>query len=233
MAFDPSGKQDFQLLQNYQRSQKGRVVYYVFDILYLNGQDLRKLPLIERKSFLKRLHLNSSTAPIESTPFILKKGTAFFKKAEKKGLEGIIGKNTQTPYKMQRSPDWVKIKTHKRQEVVIGGYTQGKGSREKFGALLIGVYKGKALKYIGKVGTGFSRETLSYLSKLLKPLKQEKCPFMPEIPTSSATWVKPSLICEVSFSEWTRDGKLRHPTFKGMRVDKKAKQVKKERAKNG
>ena len=127
----------------------------------------------------------------------------------------------------------MKIKTHKRQEVVIGGYTQGKGSREKFGALLIGVYKGKALKYIGKVGTGFSRETLSYLSKLLKPLKQEKCPFMPEIPTSSATWVKPSLICEVSFSEWTRDGKLRHPTFKGMRVDKKAKQVKKERAKNG
>lgn len=228
VILDESGKPNFQLMQNYQGTKKGNIVYYVFDLLYLDKRDLRKLPLIERKQLLQKI-IGQQSSLIRISDHVEKKGIALFKEALTQGLEGIIGKNSQSTYQMKRSRDWVKIKTHLRQEAVIAGFTKPRGSRKKFGALLLGVYEKGQLTYIGHVGTGFNETLLHDIYSKLESLQCPNSPFKTRIKTNMpVTWVKPNLVCEVEFTEWTSDGLMRHPTFKGLRTDKKAKEVKKE-----
>lgn len=210
---------------------KGKVpkVYLaLFDILYWDGYDLRALPLIDRKQVLKRFFPFSKH--ILYTHHVKGKGIELLKKAEKKGWEGIIAKKADSHYLSKRSSDWLKFKVSKGQELVIGGYTDPEGSRMGFGALLVGYYNRGKLHYAGKVGTGYSESLLKSLSSKLFKLQTKKSPFTPQ-PKENAHWVRPSLVCEVDFTEWTGDGKLRHPRFKGLRKDKKAKDVKREKGK--
>lgn len=232
VVLDKQGKSQFQLMQNFQRSQEGHLFYYAFDILYLNGKDLRNLPLIERKELLKEI--------IEQTPFtqvrygdhIIGKGKLFFQQAEKNQLEGIIAKKMDSLYLSKRSREWLKIKIHMRQEAVIGGYTLPRGGRKHFGALLLGVYdENKNFNYIGHVGGGFDTRLLKQLFDKMQPLIQNQSPFKTKPKTNMpAVWLKPRLVCEVTFGEWTSDGRMRQPIFVGLRSDKKASDVKREKA---
>ncbi len=229
VVVDREGKSDFQLMQNYQKTRKGNLFFYVFDLLYQDGQNLRERPLIERKEILQKLIQEISLPLIRMTKHITGKGIAFFNAAAKKGLEGIIGKKSSSTYQSRRSKDWVKIKTLQRQEVVIGGFTEPRGSRKKFGALLAGFYQEGKLMYAGHVGGGFNQSLLDDVYKQLKPLIQTKCPFAKEPkPNEAVTWTKPLLVCEVSFAEWTKDNIMRQPIFHGLREDKHPKEVKKE-----
>lgn len=230
VILDANGVSNFQLLQNYRNTKKGTLYYFVFDILYLNGRDLRELPLIERKELLKSLLDSSSCAQVRYSDHIENRGIAFFKEAQKVHLEGIMGKKKDSHYYSRRAHSWVKIKTHAGQEAVIAGFTAPRGSREKFGSLLLGVYDNeKRLVYIGHVGGGFDQKKLNEIYALLEPLKQEACPFKNKPKTNtSATWVKPKLVCEIKFAEWTSDGLMRQPIFQGLRMDKNALEVKKE-----
>lgn len=230
VLLDEEGKSQFQLMQNYKTNQVGTLAYYVFDILYLDGEDLRSLPLIKRKTILEKLLGKYKFSKVFYSDHILEEGKAFFKVIKKEKMEGIIGKKISSTYQSKRSRDWVKIKTTMRQEVVIGGFTEPKGSRKRFGSLLVGVYnKKKELVYVGSVGGGFDRATLEEVYKQLKPLIQDKCPFK-QVPKANAkeTWVKPKLLCVVSFLEWTSSNSMRHPVFVGMRMDKKPKEVVRE-----
>ncbi len=203
------------------------VYLYVFDLLWLEGRDVRPLPLRERKRLLRdalRWH-----DPIRFTPHRNRDGEAFFREACPKGWEGLIAKRADSPYASRaRSRDWLKFKCEHGQELVIGGYTAPKGSREELGALLLGYFADGKLRYAGKVGTGFDRVTLRDLAKRLGPLRRERSPFVDEIRERDVTWVRPKLVCEVGFTEWTRDGRLRHPRFLGLREDKAAKDVVRE-----
>ena len=225
VVLDSKGRSNFQLLQNYLKT-KGAPCYYVFDILFYNGKDLRDLPLLERKKVLGKL-IGKKKGIIRLSEHIEEKGKAFFRAAEKQGLEGIMAKNGESPYQCKRSSDWQKIKTSMRQEAVIGGFTEPKGSRKRFGSLLVGVYKRGKFIYAGRVGGGFNEELLNEVYKKLRPLVIRTNPFH-ETPKSSATWVKPKLVCEVDFAEWTKEGIMRQPIFKGMRVDKNPKEVVRE-----
>lgn len=230
VVIDKHGRPNFQLMQNFQRTREGQIYYYVFDILYLNGRDLKELPLIERKAILKQLIASANSSLVQYSDHIEEKGIAFFKLAEKKSLEGIMAKNGQSSYKTNaRSHDWLKIKTHLRQEVVIGGITLPRGSRKKFGALLIGVYdKQGELRYVGRVGGGFTEKLLGDVYSQLEPLIQKSSPFIDAPKMTGVTWVKPKLVCEVNFAEWTEEGLMRQPIFVGMRIDKNSKDVKRE-----
>lgn len=228
VILDEEGKSHFQLMQNYQRTRKGNLAYYVFDILYKDGKDLCSMPLIERKKILQSLLNKYKFSIVRYSDHIFEKGEAFFKTAEKEKLEGVIGKRMNSTYQSKRSRDWIKVKTSMRQEVVIGGFTEPQGSREKFGSLLVGVYnKKKELIYAGQVGTGFDRFLLRELYQKMKPFIQDQCPFH-TTPKKKATWVKPKLLCEISFTEWTKENRMRHPVFQGLRSDKPARSVKKE-----
>lgn len=229
VILDDRGRSQFQLMQGYTKAKKGQLAYYIFDVLYYDGEDLRERPLIERKEKLELLLAPLKKTVIRYSDHIEEQGIKFFKQAVKLELEGIMAKNASSTYQMRRSSDWQKIKTHKRQEVVIGGYTAPKGSRAHFGSLLLGVYEGSALKYIGRVGTGFSDALLKDLFITFKKIKRSTSPFehVPTIP-GTITFLKPILVCEVSFTEWTRDGLLRHPVFLGLRTDKDAREVCKE-----
>lgn len=227
VILDKKGRSNFQLLQNYYKRKIGTPYYCVFDLLELDGENLRKLPLIERKARLKKLVRGSKF--IRYTDHIEAKGKSFFKKAVKKGLEGIVAKREDSLYQSGRGRDWLKIKTKMRQEVVIGGFTEPKGGRKWFGSLLVGVYKNGKLVYIGHVGGGFNRQLLNDVYKELQKVRTTRCPFSTEpYANGLVTWVKPVLVCEVAFSEWTDDEKLRQPIFQGMRYDKPAKQVVRE-----
>ncbi|MBK0402028.1 non-homologous end-joining DNA ligase [Adhaeribacter sp. BT258] len=225
---DENGRVIFQHLQNFQNTPTEHLYYYVFDILYLNGQDLRDLPLLERKKHLEKLLQN--TGPVRYSEHRVEKGIDFFREAEKLKTEGIMAKKADSKYLTgKRSDDWLKVKTHLRQEVVIGGYTEPKGSRIHIGALLLGVYENGKLQYIGQSGSGFNRESLEMLIRKLKPLEQEESPFAGKVKVSrEATWVKPELVCEISFAEWTAAGLVRQAIFEGLREDKKALQVSRE-----
>lgn len=206
-----------------------KVYLYLFDMLYWDQYDLRGLSLIFRKQLLK--HFFPFAKNIRYTPHVKGKGLALYQKATKKGWEGIIAKRASSHYLSKRSRDWLKFKCNIGQEFVIGGYTNPQGAREGFGALLIGYYDRGALRYAGKVGTGYSIQTLKNLFAKLVRLKTKKCPFN-ELPKEKQShWVRPALVCEVVFTEWTKDGKLRHPRFTGLRIDKPAKSIKRERAK--
>jgi bifunctional non-homologous end joining protein LigD len=229
VILDDQGRSNFQLLQNYQKTKEGTPYFYLFDLLFLDGEDLTDLPLVERKKRLKKLL--RGTRFLRFSDDIRERGKAFFRAAEKKGLEGIIAKRGDSKYQFHRSKDWLKIKASLGQEVVIGGYTEPRGSRKRFGALLIGVYEKGKLIYAGHVGTGFDRRLLEDVYALLTKNASSQCPFVKK-PKANApvVWVKPKLVCEVSFREWTKEGILRQPVFKGIREDKTPKQVKRERA---
>lgn len=230
VILDKEGRSQFQLMQNYQRTRQGNLFYFVFDLLFYKGYDLRSLPLIERKEILKEFITSQNFERVRFSEFIEGKGSALFREAAKHDLEGIIGKNKQSFYISGRSREWVKIKTHLRQEAVIGGFTAPRGSRKKLGALLLGVYEGDKLHYIGHAGGGFDSRTLEEVYQKLLPLIQEKSPFIKEPkPNAAVTWVKPKLVCEISFSEWTDEGIARQPIFEGLRLDKKPKNVFREK----
>jgi bifunctional non-homologous end joining protein LigD len=157
-------------------------------------------------------------------------GESYLREACARGWEGLIAKRADSPYTSARSRDWLKLKCSAEQELVVGGYTAPKGSRVELGALLVGHFEGGRLRYAGKVGTGFDRATLRDLARRLEPLRRDDSPFADEVKAPATTWVEPELVVQVGFSEWTRDGRLRHPRFLGGREDKDAREVVRERA---
>lgn len=231
VALDAKGRSSFQNLQNSKKQKIDYLYYYLFDLLFLEGYDLRELPLIERKELLNKLleKLHSKDSLLRYSNHILQKGKKFFLAAKKKGEEGIIAKKIDSSYVSHRSDDWLKIKIHAQQEAVICGFTEPRGARDEFGALILGFYKNSQLTYAGHVGGGFNKANLIEVKKKLVPLITNKCPFE-KVPKTNmpVTWIKPKLICEVSFQEWTSDDRMRQPIFQGLRVDKAPKEVKKE-----
>jgi bifunctional non-homologous end joining protein LigD len=202
------------------------VFFYVFDILRDAGEDVTQEPLRERKARLRKALAFED--PIRFTTHRNGDGEAFYEEACRKGWEGLIAKRADAPYTHGRSRDWLKFKCSAEQELVIGGYTAPRGSRTDLGALLLGYYDDGELRYAGKVGTGFTRETLRDLAALLAPLKRDRSPFADEVRERTATWVEPELVAQVGFSEWTQDHRLRHPRFLGLRDDKAAREVVRE-----
>jgi bifunctional non-homologous end joining protein LigD len=234
VAFDDKGATEFQLLQNAFRDRKRQsLTFMVFDLLFLHGDDLRNLPLEERKVKLQDLNLPANRGRVRFTEHIQGNGPVVFQQAERRGLEGIVSKRRDRPYTSGRGFDWVKTKAHQRAEFVVGGFTDPAGSRNGFGALLVGYHDGrKTLHYAGRVGTGFSEKTLSDLKSQLQPLEQSKSPFASSAPgpgrMKGVHWVRPELVAEVAFSNWTDDRLLRQPSFQGLREDKPADAVTKE-----
>jgi len=222
VMLDKNGKSNFQYLQHL-GNEDGSLVYYVFDILRLNGKDLTKLPLIERKKQLSKL-LAKSSGTIRYSDHVLETGKSLFKAATKKNLEGIIAKKTDSRYLVGvRTKEWLKIKHHNTEEAVIAGYTAPKGSRQHIGALILGMHSKKGWKYVGHTGTGFTQQILEELFKKLKPHVRKTSPFSENIKVNdTVTWVEPVLVCNVKFTEKTRDGMLRHPVYQGLRIDKAA-----------
>jgi len=204
------------------------VFYYVFDILHLDGYDTTALPLRARKALLRRAL--AFHGPVRLTPHRNRDGEEMYREACRKGWEGLIAKRADSPYTHGRSRDWLKFKCSAEQELVIGGFTAPKGSRTDLGALLLGYYDGGRLRYAGKVGTGFTQATLRDLAARLEPLETGASPFTDEVRERHVSWVRPELVAQVGFSEWTRDGRLRHPRFLGLRDDKAAAEVVRETA---
>ena len=196
------------------------VYYYIFDVLWVGGRDVRPLPLRERKQILR--DLLAFAGPLCFTEHIDTDGEAYFRQACASGWEGVIAKRADAPYRAGRTRDWLKFKCEAGQEFVIGGFTDPRGTRTGFGALLLGYYDpGHELVYAGKVGTGFSRQALNSLYAVLASLEQDGPPFdRGRLPRSGVHWVRPRLVAQVGFSEWTTDGELRHPRFQGLRDDK-------------
>src|ERR1051326_5989479 len=236
VVLDKHGVSSFGALQNWRSEADGELIFYVFDVLWYDGKDLTGLPLTERKRILEAILPQSEN--IRLSDYFETSATEFFEAAKKIGLEGVIAKRASSTYHPGiRTKEWLKIKANKRQEMVIGGFTVNDDSDKLFSALLVGTYENGKLMYSGKVGTGFNRKMQAEMMKLFKPLVIQKPPFTitpdlnkpsrfrPEPPHASATWLKPQLVCEVSYTEITSDGILRHPSFEGMRSDKNAKEV--------
>jgi bifunctional non-homologous end joining protein LigD len=207
--------------------EDGQLFYYVFDVLFAAGRDLRSLPLEERRAELAGLLRWKD--PLRLAEQMTGDGASLLAGACRDGWEGLIAKRVGTPYASARSRDWLKLKCTRAQELVIGGFTAPRGSRTDLGALLVGHFEGDRLRYAGKVGTGFTRATLHELSDRLAPLVCETSPFAPDtgIPRA-ATWVEPELVAQIAFMEWTSDGRLRHPSFLDLRVDKSPQEVVRE-----
>jgi bifunctional non-homologous end joining protein LigD len=194
------------------------IFIYLFDLLYLDGHDLTHLALRARKSLLRRAL--SFEGPVRFAAHRNERGEAFFAEACAKGWEGLIAKRADSHYVRGRSGDWLKLKCSHEQELVIGGFTEPHGARSHFGALLIGYYEGEQLRYAGKVGTGFDEKTLARLGARLTELATRQSPFSLGDPPRAARWVEPRLVGQFAFTEWTRDGRLRHPRYLGLRDDK-------------
>ena len=235
VSLDKAGLSDFELLQqriNLQKNvnaqqKKVPITYCIFDVMYVTGYDVRQLPLTARKQILKNLLKYNKT--LVYTEHVIGDGIRVFKQACKSKWEGVIAKRMASTYVGTRSRDWLKFKCIMKQELVIVGYTEPKGSRKYFGALLVGYYKDKKLYYAGKVGTGYSQETLALLGKKLQKLAIKKCP-LSNYNTSAkgVRWVKPILVAEFQFAQWTNRGRLRVGRYKGLRDDKAAQDVVKE-----
>ena len=231
---DENGHSSFQALQSRDKRvakgaplSKSSVTFVAFDVLYADGRDVRAEPLEARKALLERSIV--ADHGVMFSKHVIGAGTTLYEFAARQGLEGIIGKLRTSPYRSARSREWIKVKAKRRQEFVIGGWTDPKGSRTGFGALLVGVYEGKQLVYAGHVGTGFDQAKLKAIMRELDARATEKSPFLALPKTNTkAHFVKPQLVAEVEFTEWTRDGSLRHPVFVGIRSDKKAKDVVRE-----
>ncbi|MEN5379552.1 DNA ligase D [Sphingobacterium kitahiroshimense] len=231
-----NGHANFGALQNWRSEADGDLLYYVFDILWYKGKDLTKLTLTDRKAILHEILSTSETIKL-STPFYTS-GIKFLETAREMGLEGIMAKRKDSAYHVHaRTKDWLKIKANKRQEVVIGGFTKNDGSSKVFSSILVGVYEGKKLVYTGKVGTGFSDKLQKEMLEKFNQVTADKSPFStepdvnkasrfrPDPPHANVTWLQPKLICEVSFTEMTTDGVMRHPSFIGLREDKDPKSI--------
>jgi bifunctional non-homologous end joining protein LigD len=203
------------------------VYYYVFDVLHVDGYDVTALPLRTRKRVLRALL--SFADGLRFTPHRNTEGERFYEEACRKRWEGLIAKRAGSTYAHRRSPDWLKFKCVNSQEFVVGGFTEPTGSRNEFGALLIGYWDGGDLRYAGKVGTGFDERTLRDLGARLRRLERSASPFADRVPGRTVHWVQPRLVCEVGFTEWTGDGRLRHPRFMGLRPDKGSREVVRER----
>jgi bifunctional non-homologous end joining protein LigD len=245
VALDEKGRSSFQLLQGFDMGQeRPPIVFYAFGLLRLNGQDLQGLPIEERKAKLEEL-LKKPPRMIRYSASFTKDIPELLDRARSLGLEGLIGKRAGSRYEPgKRSGAWIKIKLHLEQEFVIGGYTEPEGSRKYFGALLVGFYEGQNFKFAGRVGTGFSEKLLSSLFSELNKIRIETCPFynLPAVGRSRwdqglspaemkrCHWVKPVMVCQIKFTEWTRDDRLRQPVFLGIREDKRATEVVREKA---
>jgi bifunctional non-homologous end joining protein LigD len=243
VALDAKGVSSFQLLQAFEMGQKRPAIYfYAFDLLRFEGEDLRRQPLVNRKSKLETL-LADTRGLVRYSASLGDAAGPLLKKAHQLGLEGLIGKRKDSRYETgRRSVAWIKLKLHREQEFVIGGFTNPEGTREHFGALLLGFYKGHQLQFCGKVGTGFNDKLLGNLKARFNGLGAHSCPFV-NLPEKRAGrygagvtvtemkhchWLEPQMVCQVKFSEWTRDDKLRQPVFLGLREDKNAAEVVRE-----
>jgi bifunctional non-homologous end joining protein LigD len=230
VALDEYGHADFQQLQNVLKyKENAQLVYYIFDLLWHDGRDLTGLTLLERKEILRTV-IPPDDERLRFSDHIREKGGAFLASAVKLGLEGIMAKKADSIYEPgARSRSWLKMKNNQRMEAIIAGFTSPRRSRKHFGAIILGKYIGKKLVYIGHSGSGFDDKDLKELSKRFQPLITENCPFE-KVPHTNqpATWLQPQLVCEVKFSEWTKDRILRHPIFVGMRDDKKGSNEKNE-----
>lgn len=241
VALDEKGRPSFQLLQNFRQDHAARglqLVYYAFDLLNLENRDLKKLPLEQRREFLEKI-IAEADDPIRISRTLEGDPEELVEQARANSIEGIIAKRVRSIYEPdRRSGSWLKVKTVMEQEFVIGGYTEPKGSREHFGALLVGYYKGAQLMFASKVGTGFNTDTLHTLHKRFKKLETTVCPFV-NLPTKGpnglsraemrrCSWMLPALVCQVRFTEWTGDAGLRHPVFLGLRDDKRPHDVHRE-----
>ncbi len=232
---DESGISNFQLLQNYQSTQEGILKYYVFDIIYLNGYDITGFPLLKRKELLELFFKNYRFVNILKTKYQIGGGKVLFENLSAKGYEGVIAKDPESTYLAGRRADtWLKIKTTMMQEAIICGYTSPQNSRQYFGSIILGIYKGENIKYIGKCGTGFTEASLKELHSYFDKLKTSTSPFS-TIPKLNGTkgkvyWLKPELVCNIKFLEWTQDEHMRNPVFMGLRNDKGVKEVTNESA---
>jgi bifunctional non-homologous end joining protein LigD len=245
VALDEKGRSSFQLLQAFEMGQeRPPLFYYAFDLLRLNGKDLLHLPVEERKAKLEGL-LKDSPAVIRYSESIEDADEDLLEKARELGVEGLIGKRVGSRYEAgKRSGAWIKIKIQQQQEFVIGGYTEPEGARQYLGSILVGVYEEGKLHFVGKVGTGFSEELLRTLHSKFKKIGRDDCPFvnLPEkrsgrygqgvtpAEMKRCHWVEPTFVCQIKFAEWTRDDRLRQPVFLGLREDKEAKEVVREKA---
>ncbi|TSC85889.1 MAG: DNA ligase (ATP) [Parcubacteria group bacterium Gr01-1014_8] len=232
VALDRQGVSRFQLLQNALKT-KVDLHYCIFDVMFLDGKDLRGLSLVERKEQLKRIIPNDTLLRYSEHRF--EHGTRYFNEAKKKKEEGIMAKRAESKYLSgKRSMAWLKIKTGSRQEVVIVGFTAPKRSRKYFGSLALAVHEtgrssGKKWRYVGHVGTGFDAAALNEIHGKLEHLRTRHSPFDTAVKyESTTTWVKPKLVGEVKFTEWTDKGEMRHPAFMGLREDKKPEEVVRE-----
>lgn len=227
VALDSRGRPNFQLLQNAGR-RRVRLRYYAFDLLFHDGADIRRFPLLKRKELLKKLL--PKRASIRFSEHVVGTGKKYFASAVALGLEGVVAKRADSRYRSNtRSRDWLKIKNVRRQEAVIVGYTKPRRSRTHLGSLILAVWTGTNWAYAGNAGTGFTRDTLTQLYRTLRPLRVTRSPFSSKTPYDrTATWVKPVTVCEVKFTEWTAAGEMRHPVFMGLRDDKKPKEVQRE-----
>jgi len=241
VVLDENGKSNFGALQNWRSEADGEIYFYVFDVLWLNGKDLMQLPLSERRNILKQMIPENNIIRLSENFEV--SGIEFFETAKKMGLEGIIAKKSDSTYSPgNRSKEWLKVKANKRQEMIIGGYTKNDDSSKSFSSLLLGVFEKGKLVYTGKVGTGFNDKQQKEMLKQFKPYITNSPPFteLPDInkpsrfrpnpPHAIAVWMKPELVCEVSFTEMTTDGIMRHPSFEAMRIDKNAEDVTREKA---
>lgn len=245
VALDEKGVSSFQLLQAYELGHHTTpLFYYVFDIPQHQGEDLRALPLEARRARLTQVLQRKQHATLRLSENVEGEGNVLLEKARKLGLEGLIGKRAGSLYEAgRRSGAWIKLKTQREQEFVIGGYTDPSGSRSHFGSILTGVYENGNLIYCGKVGTGFNTPLLESLYRAFQKFVTAACPFadmhkkgrrspndLTPAEIRRCHWLKPKLVCQVRFSEWTRDGKLRQPVFLGLRDDKEPTEVIREEA---
>ena len=227
---EPTGFQQLQGRIHLTEGGGGGVAYVVFDVLRIGRDDLRDRPLTERRQALERLFAKGQTSMLRISAQVAGDARAMYKEALAHGWEGLIAKQAASLYKSgKRTPDWRKLKIVREQEFVVGGWTEPRHTRSYFGALLLGVYDGDRLVYAGHTGTGFNEKELARVSKLLKPLETAACPFTPKPKTNERPhWAKPELVAQIKFTEWTADGKLRHPVYLGLRDDKRPGDVTRE-----
>jgi bifunctional non-homologous end joining protein LigD len=230
---EDGGRTSFQALQNaFSGGPRGGLTYFAFDLLYLDGEDLRSLPLEQRKERLRKLL--EGRGMLRYSDHVIGDGQRVLAQACKVGAEGIVSKRRDRAYRPGRNEEWLKIKCSQRQELAVCGFTEPSGSRVGVGALLLGYYEGESLKFAGKVGTGkgFTASYLAGLRKKLERLERTTSPFTTRPPARALQgvhWVKPELVAEVSFAEWTQDGRMRHPSWLGLREDKRAADVVREK----
>jgi len=222
VVLDAKGNPDFQALQNaFDSSATEDIVFFAFDLPYFGGYDLRRAPCIERRALLETIFESNPSARLRFSAHFEADAAQLLESACRKGLEGLIGKRADAPYVSKRSSAWIKLKCTRRQEFVIGGYTDPKGSRAGFGSLLLGIHDAEGkLRYAGNVGTGFDQKLLRLLKEKLAALETDTPPFADKPRDVKGHWVKPKLVAEVAFTEWTGDGRVRHPVFHGLRTDK-------------